>query len=182
VFEKSEGALHDWEIFTQLASVWRNCSHQAAAADAADQIMDVGLQSGPYGAMEGHELKLSIKKLKENPTASIWAAEIATARAAVSREQAHQRGAAGAARRACRFGEALRQSPDDMSSCASSVAVMCAATIPGCTTRTAGERPAAHQLLMNPADLATRALKDGARVRVRSRVGEVIVEVQASDE
>ncbi|PKM28604.1 MAG: dehydrogenase [Gammaproteobacteria bacterium HGW-Gammaproteobacteria-12] len=39
-----------------------------------------------------------------------------------------------------------------------------------------------HQLLMNPADLASRGLADGQRVRVRSRVGSIEVEVAASDE
>ena len=39
-----------------------------------------------------------------------------------------------------------------------------------------------HQLLMNPADLATRALADGDRVRVTSRVGSVEVEVAASED
>lgn len=39
-----------------------------------------------------------------------------------------------------------------------------------------------HQLLMNPGDLADRALTDGSRVRVTSRVGSVEVEVAASDD
>ena len=39
-----------------------------------------------------------------------------------------------------------------------------------------------HQLLMNPADLASRKLIDGSRVRVTSRVGSVEVEVAATDD
>jgi anaerobic selenocysteine-containing dehydrogenase len=39
-----------------------------------------------------------------------------------------------------------------------------------------------HQLLMNPGDLAQRAIEDGSRVRVTSRVGSVEVEVAASDD
>src|SRR5690606_12491103 len=39
-----------------------------------------------------------------------------------------------------------------------------------------------HQLLMHPADLDARGLLDGQRVRIRSRVGAVEVEVVASDE
>ncbi|WP_377323353.1 molybdopterin-dependent oxidoreductase [Pimelobacter simplex] len=41
---------------------------------------------------------------------------------------------------------------------------------------------ARHQLLMHPADLASRGLSDGAVVTVRSRVGEVRVEVRATDD
>ncbi|NPC43482.1 molybdopterin-dependent oxidoreductase [Nocardioides sp. zg-1230] len=39
-----------------------------------------------------------------------------------------------------------------------------------------------HQLLMNPGDLVQRAIEDGSRVRVTSRVGSVEVEVAASDD
>lgn len=41
---------------------------------------------------------------------------------------------------------------------------------------------ARHQLLMHPADLASRGLADGAVVTVRSRVGEVKVEVAATED
>jgi anaerobic selenocysteine-containing dehydrogenase len=39
-----------------------------------------------------------------------------------------------------------------------------------------------HQLLMNPDDLDVRGLTDGSRVRVSSRVGEVTTEVRGSDD
>ncbi len=39
-----------------------------------------------------------------------------------------------------------------------------------------------HQLLMHPADLAARGLADGATVRVRSRVGSIETQVQASED
>ena len=39
-----------------------------------------------------------------------------------------------------------------------------------------------HQLLMHPDDLASRGIDDGARVTVSSRVGAVVVEVQAADD
>ncbi len=41
---------------------------------------------------------------------------------------------------------------------------------------------ARHQLLMNPEDLASRGIDDGAMVTVKSRVGSVLVEVQATDD
>ncbi|TQK70566.1 anaerobic selenocysteine-containing dehydrogenase [Nocardioides sp. SLBN-35] len=41
---------------------------------------------------------------------------------------------------------------------------------------------ARHQLLMNPSDLASRGLADGAVVTVRSRVGEVKVEVASTED
>jgi anaerobic selenocysteine-containing dehydrogenase len=39
-----------------------------------------------------------------------------------------------------------------------------------------------HHLLMHPDDLAARGLRDGQRVRVRSRVGQVEIEVAATTE
>lgn len=39
-----------------------------------------------------------------------------------------------------------------------------------------------HHLLMNPQDLAARGLTDGARVRIRSSVGEIVTDVLASEE
>ncbi|MGH7437734.1 MAG: molybdopterin dinucleotide binding domain-containing protein, partial [Polyangiaceae bacterium] len=39
-----------------------------------------------------------------------------------------------------------------------------------------------HELLVHPADLASRGIADGDRVRVQSRVGDVVVEARASDE
>ena len=39
-----------------------------------------------------------------------------------------------------------------------------------------------HQLLMHPDDLAARGITDGNRVTVRSRVGSVVVEVQAAED
>ena len=39
-----------------------------------------------------------------------------------------------------------------------------------------------HHLLMHPDDLAARGLGDGARVRLRSRMGSIDTDVQASDE
>ena len=38
-----------------------------------------------------------------------------------------------------------------------------------------------HHLWMHPGDLAARGLTDGARVRMRSRVGTIDVDVQAHD-
>ncbi len=49
------------------------------------------------------------------------------------------------------------------------------------TERLTGGRPR-HHLLMHPEDLASRGLTDGALVRVASRVGEVEVEVSATDD
>ncbi|MCB1843209.1 MAG: molybdopterin-dependent oxidoreductase, partial [Halioglobus sp.] len=64
VFAAPEGALHDWEIFTELgARVAALLGLDAQPAAAPDQIVDMGLQLGPY-AGQG----LCLQVLKDNPS------------------------------------------------------------------------------------------------------------------
>jgi len=64
VFAKPEGALHDWEIFSELGSrVATLLGLDAQPAVAPERIIDMGLQSGPY-AGQG----LSLQALLEHPS------------------------------------------------------------------------------------------------------------------
>jgi anaerobic selenocysteine-containing dehydrogenase len=64
VFDKPEGALHDWEIFTELGNrVAELLGGDAQPAIPPEQIIDMGLQNGPY-----KDQGLSVAKLKENPS------------------------------------------------------------------------------------------------------------------
>ncbi len=64
VFDKPEGALHDWEIFTELGNrVAQKLGKEPQPAIPPAQIIDMGLQVGPY-ADQG----LSLDKLRENPS------------------------------------------------------------------------------------------------------------------
>ncbi len=68
VFDKPEGALHDWEIFTELGKrVAQRLGRTPLPDMLPTQILDMGLQSGPYGAMQGHEAQLNLAKLLERP-------------------------------------------------------------------------------------------------------------------
>ncbi len=66
LFDKPDGALHDWEIFNglgerlaaRLGSKWKK-------APAPHKTVDLGLRIGPYGMLSKHWL--SIRKLKKNP-------------------------------------------------------------------------------------------------------------------
>jgi anaerobic selenocysteine-containing dehydrogenase len=65
---KPEGSLHDWEIFTELGK--RLCAKLGVKPQASvrpDQIVDMGLQSGPYSKAKNHPQGLTLKKLKEQP-------------------------------------------------------------------------------------------------------------------
>jgi len=69
VFEKPEDALHDWEIFTELGNrVAALLGTEAAPSIPPDQIMDMGLQMGPYSATQGSDYKLTMDVVRASPS------------------------------------------------------------------------------------------------------------------
>lgn len=67
VFDRPEGALHDWEIFNALAErVAAALGVEHKDAPAPEHIIDFGLKLGPYG--EQHPRKLDLATLRENPS------------------------------------------------------------------------------------------------------------------
>ena len=64
VFEPPEGALHDWQIFGELGSrVATLLGLEPQPVTPPDQIIDMGLQAGPY-----RQQGLSLAKLREHPS------------------------------------------------------------------------------------------------------------------
>ncbi len=69
VFEPPEGALHDWEIFSELGRrVAEGLGQAAQPAVPPHEIIDLGLQTGPYSAHAGSEHALSLEKLRRHPS------------------------------------------------------------------------------------------------------------------
>ncbi|PLW81813.1 dehydrogenase [Kineobactrum sediminis] len=69
VFDKPEDALHDWEIFAQLgARVGALLGEEPQPVMRPDEIIDMGLQSGPYSARRGSEFELSLARLRDHPS------------------------------------------------------------------------------------------------------------------
>ncbi|MEH6584229.1 MAG: molybdopterin oxidoreductase family protein [Halioglobus sp.] len=69
VFDKPADSLHDWEIFTELGNrVAVLLGKEPGAAIAPDQIIDMGLQMGPYSAAQGSEHALTMATLRDNPS------------------------------------------------------------------------------------------------------------------
>jgi anaerobic selenocysteine-containing dehydrogenase len=67
VFKKPEGALHDWEIFSELgARVAARLNLEPMPTYPPDRMVDAALKSGPYG--EHTDWQLSIDKLKAHPS------------------------------------------------------------------------------------------------------------------
>ncbi len=63
VFARAEGALHDWEIFSELGKrVAAGLGQEAQTAVPPHQIIDMGLQAGPW-----RDRGLSLEELQETP-------------------------------------------------------------------------------------------------------------------
>ena len=69
VFEKPQDTLHDWEIFTELGNRVAELQGQPAQpVMAPHEIIDMGLQIGPYSERQGSVHRLTLDKLRANPS------------------------------------------------------------------------------------------------------------------
>jgi anaerobic selenocysteine-containing dehydrogenase len=67
VFDKPEGAMHDWEIFGELGErVAARLNLEPMPTYPPHRMVDAALKSGPYG--EHTDWQLSIDKLKDHPS------------------------------------------------------------------------------------------------------------------
>ncbi|HBO6813909.1 molybdopterin oxidoreductase family protein [Pseudomonas aeruginosa] len=180
VLPRPEGALHDWEIFVGLARAFaaRNGLELKPTLEP-QQMIDLSLRAGAYGDRSEH--RLSLATLREHP----HGIDLGPLRPNL-------------APRLKTAGQRIQAAPplfvDDLQRFA-------AQPLPASDQllligrrhvrsnnswmhnyhRLVKGKPR-HQLLMHPRDLEGRGLVDGQRVRVRSRVGSVEVEVAASSE
>ena len=180
ILAKPAGALHDWEIFVGLAKAFAaQTGVELKPTMAPEQMIDMGLRFGAYGDKSAH--KLSLATLREHPHGldlgalkPNLAGRLKTANKQVQAAPAVimadlQR---FAAQPTANVGELLLIGRRHVRSNNSWMHNY---------HRLVKGKPR-HQLLMNPADLQQRGLSDGQLVRVRSRVGEIEVEVAASED
>lgn len=202
VFAKPVGALHDWEIFVALGRRLRarlrpNAGKplmQRLSAKLKDEFMlrlpphrllDHALKHGPYGKRSEHDL--SLKKLRATP----HGVDLGPLQAELPKRLCNK------TRRIQCLNDELRgelkrydgvlseqqaESPREgelwligRRHVRSNNSWMHNAQ------RLVKGKPR-HQLFMHTQDLAARGLADGQRVRVASRVGEIDVEVQATED
>ena len=180
VLAKPDGALHDWEIFVGLAKAFaaRN-GLELKPTLAPEQMIDMGLRFGPHG--DSSERKLSLAALREHPHGvDLGALQPNLAARLKTPSKAVQAAPELLLADLARFAE--QQQP-----AAHELLLIGRRHVRSNNSwmhnyhRLVKGKPR-HQLLMNPADLASRGLADGQRVSVRSRVGSIEVEVAASDE
>ncbi|MDB5973764.1 MAG: molybdopterin oxidoreductase family protein [Nevskia sp.] len=184
LFDKPEGALHDWEIFEGLgARIAQRLGVKHQPSPRPDQIIDMGLRSGPYGGMRKHPLDLSLTKLKQQPSGI----DLGPLLPSLPQRLQHA-------------DKRIRCTPPEVLAELESFASELPEALVDGALSLIGRRhlrsnnswmhnsarlvkgPTRHQLLMHPQDLAARGLLDGSAVRIRSRAGEVVVKVESSDE
>jgi anaerobic selenocysteine-containing dehydrogenase len=183
LFDKPADARHDWEIFEALGSrIATALGKPREGYPRPEQIVDMGLQSGRYGAMRKHPLALSLKKLREAP----HGVDLGALQPCLPQRLAHED-----KRIRCAPPPLLAELQRFAAELAAPVAARGELALIGRRHVRSNnswmhnyERlvkgPPRHRLLMNPQDLSARGLRDGGRVRLRSRAGAVEVEVEAS--
>ncbi|OBY91129.1 dehydrogenase [Pseudomonas sp. AU11447] len=180
ILPKPEGALHDWEIFVGLAKAYAARSGaELKPTLLPEQMIEMGLRFGPYGDASEH--KLNLARLREHPHGMDLgplqpnlAPRLKTASRSI--EAAPEI-----------FLNDLRRFADTQSPAIDQLLLIGRRHVRSNNSwmhnyhRLVKGKPR-HQLLMHPQDLASRGLVDGQKVRVRSRVGSIEIEVAASDE
>ena len=184
LFAKPEGALHDWEIFEQLgARIAKRLEVKWQPSPRPDQIVDLGLRAGPYGDMRKHPQGLSLAKLKANPSGIDLGPLLPSLPQRLFHSDKRIRCAPPEVLEELqRFGDEMGAARDAKALCLIGRRHVRSNNSWMHNSERLVKGPSRHQLLMHPQDLGARGLKDGATVRIRSRTGEVVVEVASSDE
>jgi anaerobic selenocysteine-containing dehydrogenase len=183
LFEKPTDALHDWEIYERVgARIAEKLGAKRDAMPSPEQIIDLGLQAGPYGAMRKHEAALSLKKLKANQHGvDLGSMQPCLPQRLKTADRLMHCAPAELLTELQRFGSELGSAP------AAGLVLIGRRHLRSNnswmhnSTRLV-KGPARNRLLMNPQDLSVRGLSDGAPVCVRSRVGEIVIEVEACED
>lgn len=181
IFPKPEGTLHDWEIFVELGKrVAALLGRDPLPAFDPTQILDMGLQAGPYGPMQGHEVALNFAKVKANP----HGVDLGGHESRFPERIFHQ-------------DKKIQCAPEpllqDLARLQQQVAPADGLLLIGRRhvrsnnswmhnyPRLVKGKPR-HQLFVHPSDAGSLNLKDGAKARISSRVGSVETEVLLTDE
>lgn len=183
VFEPASGAKHDWEIFNGLGlAIAARKGIEIKPLPAPDQLIDLGIQRGPYSEAAGHPLALTLDKIKQHP----HGLDIGPLQPSL-------------VDRLCTDDGAIRLIPDYITADIARLAAAEQLTQPDemlligrrhirCNNswmhnshRLVKGKPR-WQLLMHPEDLVRHGLENNAQVKIQSRVGAVQTQVLASDE
>lgn len=180
VFDPPEGALHDWEIFVRLGEILAaKRGIDTRAAISPRQLMDMGLRAGPYG---DQERGLTMDYLEQHPSG----VDLGPLQSSCP-----QRLQTPGKRIACAVPELMadleRLQPLLDSGGAKGLLLIGRRHVRSNNSwmhnarRLVKGKPRT-QLLVHPDDVSALHLADGGRALLRSRVGEIAVDVKAAEE
>ena len=177
LFDKAPGTMHDWEIFQAVGKrLAEKLGQPAKPMPRPQQIVDMALQVSPR--------KLSVKALAATP----HGVDLGALRPTLPERLGHASKRINAAppqifEELARFADALREATPgaDQLLLIGRRHVRSNNSWMHNSNRLVKGNPR-HQLLMHPDDVTAQGLTDGSTVRVRSRVGEITVQMQASIE
>jgi anaerobic selenocysteine-containing dehydrogenase len=183
VFEPAAGSKHDWEIFNELGlAIAARKGIEAKPLPSPDKLIDMGIQRGPYSAAAGHELELTLDKVKQHPHGldigplqPSLPERLCTADGKITMMADYI------------VKELARLAEDQQAMATGELLLIGRRHIRSNNSwmhnshRLVKGKPR-WQLLMHPQDLAAHQLQDQSQVRIQSRVGEVQTLVVASDE
>jgi anaerobic selenocysteine-containing dehydrogenase len=180
ILAKPAGALHDWEIFVGLAKAFAaKTGVELKPTMAPEQMIDMGLRFGMYGDKSEH--KLSLATLREHPHGlDLGALKPNLANRLKTANKQIQAAPAVIMADLQRFAAQPTAKTDELLLIGRRHVRSNNSWMHNYYRLVKGKPR--HQLLMHPADLAQRGLSDGQLVRVRSRVGEIEVEVAVSED
>lgn len=173
LFEKPADALHDWEILSRLAGAFARAMGQEAPETMPPETMiDFGLRAGPY-ALDLETLRAAPHGIDLGPLRPSLPERLVTADRLIDAAPAP---------------------------CLADLPRLRAAAVPDTGLVLIGRRhvrsnnswmnnsrrlvkgPVRNRLQMHPADMESRQIRSGQTVAIRSRIGEVEIEVEASED
>ncbi|MCO7596807.1 MULTISPECIES: molybdopterin oxidoreductase family protein [Pseudomonas] len=180
ILPRPEGALHDWEIFVGLARAYAERAGLALKPTLAPaQMIDLALRQGRHG--DDSPWRLSLQTLDRHPHGldlgplrPNLAGRLRTA------SQAIEAAPAALLDDLQRLARQRPPAPDQLLLIGRRHVRSNNSWMHNFHRLVKGKPR--HQLLMHPQDLQARGLADGQWVRIRSRTGELEVQVQASEE
>ncbi len=183
VFEPAEDTKHDWEIFNELGlAIAARKGIEAKPLPSPDKLIDMGIQRGPYSAAAGHELALTLDKIKQYPHGlDIGPLEPSLPQRLCTSDSKITMMADYIERDLARLIADQASTENDELLLIGRRHIRSNNSWMHNSHRLVKGKPR-WQLLMHPDDLAAHQLQDQSQVRIQSRVGEVQTQVLASDE
>lgn len=178
IFDKPQGALHDWEIFVGLARAFAALSGKELKPTLPpSNMIDFGLRNGPYGEKTEHQLSLAT--LEDYPHGLDLGALRPNLAGRLKTADAHIQAAPEPIMAdLARFNAVPPLAADELTLIGRRHVRSNNSWMHNYHRLVKGKPR--HQLLMHPQDMAARGLADGQQVRIRSRVGQVEVQVLGS--